>query len=150
MVLKSIRITSDNSFMHCARPFTAEPEKASGILVVDDDLHVLKFVSKMLGSLGHREVYQAPSAEAAHTLFAANESAIGLVITDFVMPNETGDKMALRMQRKKAALKVLVISGNDPMTLDSDIPLEPGLNFLQKPFTVVELRKSIESLSLCD
>jgi two-component system, cell cycle sensor histidine kinase and response regulator CckA len=129
--------------------FSAETEKADGILVVDDDVQVLKFVARMLGSLGYRSVFQAASTDEAHQIWGEQRANIGLVITDFVMPQQTGDVMALEMKKADAGLKILLISGNDPLTLDSEIPLNPGINFLQKPFTVAEIRKSILTLAQC-
>jgi two-component system, cell cycle sensor histidine kinase and response regulator CckA len=131
------------------RVFLPEPEKAHVILVVDDDVHVLKSVTRMLGSLGYARVFQAASAEEARSIWNTQSNDIQLVISDFVMPGETGDSLALDMQSTNSALKVLLISGNDPLTLDSAIALHPGVNFLQKPFTVAEMRKSLETLSQC-
>ena len=135
--------------MNSIRGFSAEPEEAEGVLVVDDDVQVLRFVARMLNSLGFRNVFQAASTEEARELWANYSSDIGMVITDFVMPNETGDLMALAMRKENSALKILVISGNDPVGLDSAIPLHPGLNFLQKPFTMSDMRRSIECLTQC-
>jgi len=129
------------------RDTSPERLKNDGILVVDDDVQVLKFVTRMLSSLGYGSVFQAASTEEAHHIWTDHHSSINLVISDFVMPQETGDVMALRMATQKLALKILLISGNDPLTLDSAIPLSPGLNFLQKPFTVAEMRRSIEALT---
>jgi len=56
--------------------------------------------------------------------------------------------MATRMLEQKPALKILFISGNDPVTLDSVIPLQAGQNFLQKPFTLAQVRRSIQNLAL--
>jgi two-component system, cell cycle sensor histidine kinase and response regulator CckA len=129
--------------------FSAQPEKPDAILVVDDDVYVLKFVSRMLASLGYHRVFQAASTHEAEDIWSRESANIRLVITDFVMPYQTGDKMALNMQTQRTGLKVLVISGNDPSSLDSAIPLKQGINFLQKPFTVAEMRKSIETLAQC-
>ena len=134
--------------MNSFRRFSAEPEP-EGVLVVDDDVQVLRFVARMLNSLGFRNVFQAASTGEAHELWAAYRADIGMVITDFVMPDETGDLMALAMRKANSALKILFISGNDPLILDSAIPLTPGVNFLQKPFTMADMRKSIECLTQC-
>jgi two-component system, cell cycle sensor histidine kinase and response regulator CckA len=134
-----------NSIQGCS----AQAEQAEAILVVDDDVQVLRFVARMLNSLGFRNVFQAASTEEAHDLWASYASDIGMVITDFVMPSQTGDLMALSMRKANSALKILFISGNDPLFLDSAIPLHPGLNFLQKPFTMADMRKSIECLTQC-
>ena len=134
--------------MNSFRRFSAEPEP-EGVLVIDDDVQVLRFVARMLNSLGFRNVFQAASTGEAYELWATYRADIGMIITDFVMPDETGDLMALAMRKANSALKILFISGNDPLILDSAIPLNPGVNFLQKPFTMADMRKSIECLTQC-
>ena len=133
--------------MDIFRAFADQQARTQGILVVDDDLLVLKFVTRMLASLGYEQVYQAGSAQEAHAIWGMSRGEIGLVISDFIMPEQTGDRMALEMLKAKPELKVLLISGNDPATLDSAIPLRRGENFLQKPFTLMDMRRSVESLS---
>ena len=121
---------------------------AECILVVDDDIHVLRFVAGMLSALGYSAVFQASSMEEALELFTANANRISLVISDFVMPSCTGDQLLLRICRFKPSVRTLLISGNDPSSIDSLIPLRPGVNFLQKPFTLSDMRRMVESLSL--
>jgi CheY-like chemotaxis protein len=122
-------------------------DRPQGILVVDDDDRVLKFLYKMLYSLGHDEVYQAASAKEALQLWNTRASKIWLVISDFVMPGMTGDLMVLQMLKERPSLKAFFISGNDPDSLNSRIPLRAGRNFLQKPFTILDLKKSIQNLA---
>lgn len=117
-----------------------------GILLVDDDERVLKYVAKMLHSFGQTEVYAASSAQQALRIWGTLSSKIWLVISDFVMPAVTGDAMVQQMLVERAELKVLFISGNDPHSLDSRIPLRAGRNFLQKPFTIIDLRQTIQGL----
>jgi len=124
--------------------------EVQSILVIDDDLQVLKHVSRMLSSIGFTHVFQAGSISDALDIWAAHRREIELVVSDFVMPELTGDHLALRMIHEKSALKVLFISGNDPFTLDSAIPLQPGCNFLQKPFTIAQIRESLAGLSSSD
>lgn len=120
--------------------------EAQAILVVDDDPQVLKYVSRMLTSLGYSHILQAESATDAVNIWNAHGSKIDLLVSDFVMPGLTGDDLALQLLKMNPALKVLFISGNDPYSLDSAIPLHPGRNFLQKPFTVADIGKAVGNL----
>src|SRR5687768_14734528 len=117
-------------------------EPAEAILVVDDDVQVLTFLARMLSSLGYGNVLQASTRAEALELFHANAHRISLVISDFVMPCGTGDRLVLDLQRAKPKVRALLISGNDPASLDSEIPLQPGINFLQKPFTLNDIRRT--------
>lgn len=128
-----------------ALPVTGE---AQAILVLDDDLQVLRSVSRMLGSLGYTAVYQASSCEQALEIWRSNLDRIKLFISDFVMPRKTGDLIAAEMRKDNPSLKVLFMSGNDPHSLDSVIALQSGVNYLQKPFSLSEIQHSVERLFL--
>lgn len=123
------------------------PGQAQTILVVDDDVQVLKFFIRMLNSLGYREILQASCTDEAVEIFRANTHRIFLVISDFVMPSRTGDQLVLDLLKLKPELHALIISGNDPSSLNSAIPLRPGVNFLQKPFTFGEIHRVVTNLS---
>jgi two-component system, cell cycle sensor histidine kinase and response regulator CckA len=128
-------------------PEVEETNAPQGILLVDDDDRVLKFLSRMLYSLGHDEVYQAPSGAEGLRLWNGRKEKIWLVISDFVMPGMTGDTMVVQMQKDRRELKVLFVSGNDPDSLNSQVPLRSGRNFLQKPFSISDLRDILRSLA---
>jgi DNA-binding NtrC family response regulator len=136
-----IELTMDS--LAAAPGLTGKPH---AILVVDDDMQVLKYVSRMLTSLGYASVYQAADSKEALDVWSKHREEITLLVSDFVMPGVTGDHLALRMLHEKPELKVLFISGNDPFTLDSAISLIPGRNFLQKPFTVTDIGRSVAGL----
>jgi two-component system cell cycle sensor histidine kinase/response regulator CckA len=132
--------------MDSNRAIFASSEGANAILVVEDDPHVLRFLTRMLGSMGHDPVLQAAHPAEALRLWQTHRHQISLLISDFVMPGKTGDQLALQMRRDKPDLKVLLVSGNNPDSLHSAIPLIPGQSFLQKPFTVRDLKNTVEKL----
>ena len=121
--------------------FSEKPEKGPAILLVDDEPSVLKAVTRMLYSLGYRNILQAESVEKAIDIWQSNSEQIEVLISDFVMPSRTGDLMASDMLKEKPNLKILLISGNDPGSLECMIPINAGFNYLQKPFTVSEMRE---------
>jgi len=114
--------------------------------VIDDDTAVLRFMTKMLASMGYAPVHQASTPAQALQLWEHLSGEINLVISDFVMPELTGDRLALRLMNTKPGVKVLFVSGNDVEALDSVIPLRLGQNFLQKPFSMADVRKAVEYL----
>lgn len=124
------------------------PENARAILVVDDDVQVLKGLCRMLFSIGCLRILPASSPSEAIEIWRENSECIDTVISDFVMPELTGDQLALRLRSDKPGLKVLFISGNDPGSLESAIPLESGENFLQKPFTVRDMKRYVENFAM--
>ena len=114
-------------------------------LVVDDDPEVREIVRRGLEASGYR-VYTAGGVEEALAVAATTEGPIQLLVTDVVMPGESGRVLAERLLATYAALKVLFISGY----FDDGFagPEVPGAFFLQKPFSPDEMaRKAREILN---
>lgn len=108
------------------------------ILLVDDDAEVRAFIASSLRLLGYH-LCQAGCAEEALAVFQKHSPEIEVVLTDVVMPGLFGDQLAERLIQLKPSLKVILMSGNPVGSLETSIPLEPGHNFLQKPFLLQDL-----------
>ncbi|MGA7104802.1 MAG: response regulator [Candidatus Deferrimicrobiaceae bacterium] len=68
-----------------------------------------------------------------------HKGPIHLLITDVVMPGMTGPELAGRLTARRPAMKVLFMSGyTDDAILHHGV-LEPGTEFLQKPFAAGSL-----------
>lgn len=117
-------------------------ENQGYILLVEDDEDVRAFAAASLQASGY-QLYLASSGEEAVRLFESHSDNIELVLSDVVMPGMFGDQLALRLLEIKPNVKVILMSGNLPGALETEIPLEPGVNFLQKPFLVEELRRCV-------
>lgn len=117
-------------------------EKSPLILLVDDDTGVREFIADTLKFAGH-EVLAAGSGEEAMKLFAEYSARIWLLLTDVVMPGLFGDQLALRLAEIKPALRVILMSGNSPDSLEGGIAIEDGVNFLRKPFSIVDLNHAL-------
>ena len=103
------------------------------ILVVEDNADVRAFVVKQLHELGYRvaEAKDGPSA-----LSALEESTpIDLLLTDVIMPGGmTGRQLSDEAMRRRPDLKTLFISGYTEDSIVHQGKLDPGVNFLSKPF----------------
>ena len=100
------------------------------ILVVDDEEQIALCATMFLKRAGYRTL-RAASGEQALEIFTDEVDA---VITDCAMPGLSGDKLAMLLLQRKPTLRALFMSGNEVDSIRSDIPLEPGLNFISKPF----------------
>ena len=117
------------------------------VLLVEDDEHVLELTAQMLRELGYC-VLQARGAEQA--LVAISEHPeIRLLLTDVVMPDMNGRRLAEEAQTRRPELKVLFTTGYTRNAIVHNGVLDQGVNFLQKPATVEQLsaqvRKALDS-----
>ncbi len=80
------------------------------ILLVEDETFVREVTREILQSAGHR-VLCATRATEATTLFNDLASEIDLVLTDIILPGDTGRVLAANLLRQNPWLRVLYVSG---------------------------------------
>ena len=126
-------------------PLEAAPSRAAGttarILLVEDDPTVRTLVRRMLELDGH-EVVEAPTPDEALRR-SAGGCDCDIVVTDVVMPGMSGRDLADRLRLESPELKVLFTSGYAGETFIDRKVLEPGMPFLEKPFTADELKHAL-------
>ncbi len=114
-------------------------------LVVDDEPEVREIVRRGLEASGYR-VHTAGGVGEALAVVATAGGTIQLLVTDVVMPGESGRVLAERLMATFPALKILFISGYFDDGLGG--PEVPGAFFLKKPFSPDEMaRKAREILN---
>jgi signal transduction histidine kinase/ActR/RegA family two-component response regulator len=101
------------------------------ILLVEDDVNVRELVADALRRSGC-EVLQANASEEALRIEEQETGPIHLLITDILLPGVPGNELAGRLRTRRPQMQVLFVSGFVP----EPMALEPGIAFLQKPFTV--------------
>jgi CheY-like chemotaxis protein len=121
-------------------PETAE-FKVKRILLVDDDSSVLQMLSRALDG------YDLTVARDGHEALAvADRQGLDLLITDYLMPEMTGDELIARMRQLRPNLKALVITGHGDV-LDRESPEWWRVErHLSKPFRIQALRDAVEGL----
>ncbi|NWJ42379.1 MAG: DUF3365 domain-containing protein [Geothrix sp.] len=123
----------------------AHPDHPLRILLVDDDELIRDILPPMLEQLGHRVETTSSGLEAVRRLGAGLE--VDLVILDHNMPGMTGAETLPRIFQLRPAVRVLIATG----FLDTDLKILladfPSVSTLQKPFSVVELRKMLQAIS---
>ena len=104
------------------------------ILIVEDDYGLRKFAQEVLLSYGYN-VIVADNGEDALRVDKKHEVPIHLLLTDVVMPRMGGRELIERLQPLYPRMKVIYMSGYTDNAIIRHGVLEPGLNFLEKPFT---------------
>ena len=114
------------------------------ILVVEDDSLMCKLTCDALDELGYT-VLQASNAASALAILD-QESNIKLLFTDVVMPDVNGKKLAEEALRRRPGLKVLFTTGYTANAVVHGGVLDPGVQFISKPFTLDQLAAKVRSV----
>jgi PAS domain S-box-containing protein len=118
------------------------PTGGETILVVDDDADVRKLAERVLRRLGYRAV-TAPGGEAALALAQNHPEHIDLVVTDVVMPGMNGLQLRDALSASHPGMRVLLTSGYSAEIIAGQGVLDPGVDFLPKPYTMKELGRQV-------
>jgi len=86
------------------------------ILVVDDNQFILEVIQRMLSHEDH-EIFTENSVDDAIAFIEAS-GPCDLVITDIVMPEKDGTKLALYVKKHTPAVPVLAITGGIENAVD--------------------------------
>jgi PAS domain S-box-containing protein len=115
------------------------------ILLVDDDATLRRMTRIALERRGYRVVEAGSGAEAVE-IVARDEKGIDLLITDLVMPRQSGRELAAQLQAGRPWLKVLFVSGHTDDALLQQGVAASSANFLAKPFTLVGLAAKVRDV----
>jgi DNA-binding response OmpR family regulator len=113
------------------------------ILVIDDDVLLLRMISRILAADGH-EVLTASDGARAMAIYRHENPDV--VITDIVMPNQEGMETILTLRRDDTPLKILAMSGSDIEMLET-ARLIGADDIIEKPFRAQELLSRVRALS---
>lgn len=123
---------------------TAElsPNRGETILLVEDDLSILKLARRILHGLGYT-VLTAGSPDEAIGLAEEHTGGIHLLVTDVIMPNMNGRELAERLQSFYPGLKRVFMSGYTADVIAHHGVLDEDVCFIQKPFSKRDLAKIV-------
>ncbi len=106
---------------------------------------VRKLAVRVLKKQGYK-VLEASDGGKASMLCEAYKEPIHLILTDVVMPGMSGRKLTDCLKAIHPEIKILYMSGyTDDAILHHGI-LEPGMNFIQKPFSVDGLARKVREV----
>jgi len=131
------------------RPDAEPPAQSRGsetILVAEDDLLVRQLIREVLGGSGYRVIEAAKGADALEIAKGRAAGTIHLLLTDVVMPGLGGPDLAKGVTGLHPGIRVLFMSGYTENGIVHHGRLDPGTEFLAKPFTPDALLRRIRSL----
>ena len=128
---------------------TAAPAPLPGgnetILLVEDEKSIRVTAALFLKAFGYT-VLAADCPEQALSLAAEHAGEIHLLITDVVMPGQSGRDLARQLATDRPQMKRLFMSGYTANVIAHRGVLDEGVEFLGKPFTRDELARKVREV----
>ncbi|HOP07814.1 MAG TPA: response regulator [candidate division Zixibacteria bacterium] len=109
------------------------------ILVVDDEEIIREFLFEVL-SEDYEITLAADGDEAIEKL---GQRGFDLIITDLKMPRVSGEEVVKYAKSRNPACPVIVISGYSTLFAASESVNHGACAFLSKPFSIIELTKTV-------
>jgi len=109
---------------------------APAVLVLDDNPHLLEWLTRALEAAGARVV-------AADTGESALQAAVGLeldaAIVDVMLPDDDGISVAMHLLRQSPRLQVVVMSGFELSADEEEVCRRSDFSVVRKPFLIDDL-----------
>jgi PAS domain S-box-containing protein len=123
------------------------PTKGYGerILVVEDEAEVRNLTARVLRKAGY-EVAVAKNAHHAWQTFEQAQHPFDLIISDVVLPDQSGIELVEQLLGKAPHLDVLLCSGYTDERSHWNTIENRGFHFLQKPYPLAALLRSVRQI----
>jgi two-component system cell cycle sensor histidine kinase/response regulator CckA len=115
------------------------------LLLVEDEEDVRNLARDVLVDSGYT-VLAASTADEAVQICERHDGPISLLLSDVVMPKTSGPQLAARLIDLRPDLLVLYMSGYTDEAIVHHGVLEPGTEFIEKPFTPESLSGKVRDV----
>ncbi|HEV8508896.1 MAG TPA: response regulator [Gemmatimonadales bacterium] len=128
-----------------ADPVEASRRGGGTILVVEDDEQLRRLTHRALAGRGYT-VLEADRGSTALDIARRHKGTIDLLLTDVIMPDTNGRKLADTIRAARPGLRVLYMSGYPDGAIGNHGMLEPGVAYLAKPFTTEAIIRKVREV----
>jgi CheY-like chemotaxis protein len=123
---------------------TARPVRGT-VLVVEDDEQLRRLTHRALAGRGYT-VLEADRGATALDIARRHTGPIDLLLTDVIMPDTNGRKLAETIRALRPTVRVLYMSGYPDGAIATHGMLEPGIAYLAKPFTTEAILRRVREV----
>ena len=121
---------------------SAAPTVERTVLVVEDEPAILTLVTHILHASGYA-VLRATSPTEAISMAHAHTGVIDVLLTDVMMPEMNGRALSRALRETHPGLRTVLMSGYTIDLISAQQVLDPGVSFLQKPFSIDALTAAV-------
>ncbi len=121
------------------------PQGHETILLVDDENSLRKLGARILQNCGYTVLVACNGREGVE-LARKNRERIDLIVTDVIMPLMGGEDMVKELKPILPRARVMFMSGYTGDALSEPGVLDPGICFLEKPFTPIRLASKVREV----
>ena len=115
-----------------------------GVLVIEDEPLVLKYIASLLTGLGYAKVFKAKTAQEAQALLLTE--SISIIISDVSLPDGDGREIVSSALQNHTARAAILVSGFHRGELE--VPtLRERVELLQQPFSAGDLAAALKAVS---
>jgi PAS domain S-box-containing protein len=139
------RIYEDADTPGPVRGTSGTPTGTETILLAEDDDQLRVLVADLLRRFGYTVIAAASTLEALERS-RAHSGPIHLLLTDVIMPGETGWQLANRLAGDHPGLRTLFMSGYTDQAISDQNILVGEVDYLQKPFTPPQLAQRVRQV----
>jgi CheY-like chemotaxis protein len=115
------------------------------ILLVEDEEMVRQFTKTLLEKSGYT-VIGVPGGREALAVIESHKCGFAMLVTDVVMPKMSGRELARKLMRARPEVKVLFVSGYTGNAIVHRGMLDPGIDFMQKPYESREFLAKVREI----
>jgi DNA-binding NtrC family response regulator len=127
--------------MNAAAQPTASLDRATLVLVIDDDMRTGRRLAQMLKEDGFAVEVLGDGVDALRRL--DDMPPPDVVVTDLIMPGASGVTVMLEARRKQPDVPVIFITGHPDLLARSSLRLDPAPVIFTKPVAYDDLKSTI-------
>ena len=117
------------------------------VLIVDDEHQITDLIASVLQDFGYETNCLHDGAGAIELLKTKHHD---ILICDLHMPGMSGKDVIEWVRSNRMSIRLLLLSGDVVRKDTSEFARTCGAQFLSKPFTISELVKAVQNLSLTE
>ncbi|MBF0389768.1 MAG: response regulator [Desulfamplus sp.] len=115
------------------------------VLLIDDDIKILKLVSKLIQNCGHK-VITAENGRDGLNIFLNETSTIDMIISDVMMPLMDGLELLAKIRQHNSDIPFIVTTGFTDTEMVIKALKQGATDFITKPYSSKELSVALNRI----